>query len=522
MIRLKYLVTLCLLLCFAPGLSAQTESNSGLFEDASALLEEGNALDAAALYRRILEGSSDREQRARALLFLSTLYSRNLNLPDTAVACLEQIETTYPDTSVVSDARFALGVVTYRSGRFRQAVTHFERFIKLYPDHMRSSSARAWLREAEELAGEKPTGSPQNKAMDQLPDTVRVLIRNDAAKVLLGKAGEPIAVLRDGVPLFEGDGPVAVTLKNKELILNGVVAGSRPLTVRPQGTRPRVDGQAYRGKVTLWPDAKGVSVVNTLGIEPYLYGVLPKEMSPLWPEEALKAQAVASRTYTYNILLSQQDHPRFDLEASTAFQVYGGADAEAPETTRPVDLTRGSYLAFQGLPIIACFHANSGGMTESADAVWGAALPYLKGVKDSFSRLTPDACWKKEMRVDTMVKRLWNKGYRPGGIISMETAEPSPSGRIGRVILNTSRGRLELTGNEFRLAMGPTEIKSSRFSATRKGNRYLFEGCGYGHGVGMSQWGARKMATSGFTYDTILHHYYKNVSLVTIDKGRLR
>ena len=522
MSRLKYVVTLCLLLCFASGLSAETEHHSGLFEEASVLLEEGNALEAASLYRRILESSFDREARARALLFLSSLYSHNLNLPDTAVACLKQVETTYPETSVVLDARFALGVVTYRYGRFNEAVTHFTRFIQLYPDHMRSSSARAWLREAEALAGTEQPGSQQNKAMDQLPDRVRVLIRNDAPQVVLGKAGEPIAVLRDGTPLFEGKGPVTVTAKKGELLINGVTSGALPLSMRSQGKKPRVDGHAYRGEVALWPGDTGVSVVNTLAVEPYLYGVLPKEMSPLWPEEALKAQAIASRTYTYHTLLSRKDHARFDLEASTAFQVYGGADAETPETTRPVDLTRGSYLAFQGLPIIACFHANSGGETESADAVWGAALPYLQRVKDSFSRLTPDACWKGELGVDTMVKRLWEKGYRSGGIISIETEEPSPSGRIGRVIINTSRGRLELTGNEFRLAMGPTIIKSARFTATRKGKRYLFEGCGYGHGVGMSQWGARKMAASGFTFDTILHHYYKNVSLVTIDKGGLR
>lgn len=522
MSRLKHLVTLCLLLCFAPGLSAETESHSGLFEDAAVLLEQGNALEAASLYRRILESSSHRETRARALLFLSSLYSHNLNLPDTAVACLKQIETTYPDTSVVTDARFSLGVVSYRNGRFSQAVTYFKRFIELYPDHMRSSSARAWQREAEALAGKEQPGIPQNRAMDHLPDRVRVLIRNDTPKVVLGKAGQPIAVLRDGVPLFEGEGPVTVTSKKGELLINGVTSGALPLSVRTRGKKIRVDGQAYRGEVALWPGDTGVSVVNTLTVELYLYGVLPKEMSPLWPEESLKAQAIASRTYTYNTLLNRKNRSRFDLEATTAFQVYGGADAETPETTRPVDLTRGSYLAFQGLPIIACFHANSGGETESADAVWGAALPYLQGVKDSFSRLTPDACWKGELDVSTMVKRLWEKGYRPGGIISIETTEPSPSGRIGRVIINTSRGRLELTGNEFRLAMGPTIIKSARFTATRKGKRYLFEGCGYGHGVGMSQWGARKMATSGFTYDTILHHYYKNVSLITLDKGRLR
>jgi len=522
MIRLKTLATLCLLLCVAPALIAAPEPRNDLFEEASALLEQGNPLESAALYRRILEGSTDREQRARALLFLSMVYGHSLNLPDTAVACLEQIETTYPDTSVIIDARFALGAVAYSNGRFTEAVTRFKRFIEFYPDHMRSSSARAWLREAETLAGQGQQAEVQDKAMDQLPEKVRVLLRNHVDKVVLGKAGEAMAVLRDGEPLFEGTGPVTVTPGQDGLVINGVVAGNGTLSVRPGTHRPQVDGHAYRGEVTLWPEEEGVSVVNTLPVETYLYGVLPKEMSPLWPEEALKAQAVASRSYTYHTLLNQTDHPRFDLEASTAFQVYGGADAETPKTTAPVDLTRGRYLAFQGLPIIACFHANSGGMTESADTVWGAALPYLQGVKDSFSRLAPDACWKGKLDADTMVKRLWEKGYRPGGIISIETAEPSPSGRNGRVIISTSRGRLDLTGNEFRLAIGPEVVKSARFSVTRKKRHFLFEGCGYGHGVGMSQWGARKMAASGFTYDTILHHYYKNVTLVTIDKEGVR
>lgn len=518
MSRLKTLATLCLLLCVTPALYAAPAARADLFAQGQTLLEQGDPLEAAALYRRILEGNTDRELRARALLFLAVVYNRSLNLPDTAMACLKQIETTYPDTAVCIDARFALGTVAYRSGLFSQAVTHFTRFIELYPEHMRSSSARAWLREAKAQTGQGREPRLQDKAMDRLPETVRVLIRNKADKVILGKAGEPLAILRGDEPLFDGEGPVTLTPGKDGLVINGVVAGHGPLSVSPRGHRPRVDGHTYRGEVTLWPDEGSISVTNTLPVEAYLYGVLPKEMSPLWPEEALKAQAIAARTYTYHTLLSRADHPRFDLEATTAFQAYGGADVETPETTRPVDQTRGRYLAFQGLPIIACFHANSGGMTESADAVWGAALPYLQGIKDSFSRLVPDACWKQELTAGTMVKRLWEKGYRPGGIISLEPTDPTPSGRNGRVIIHTSRGRLDLSGNEFRLAMGPKEIKSARFTVTRKGKKYLFEGCGYGHGVGMSQWGARKMAASGFTYDTILHHYYKNVALVTIDK----
>lgn len=518
MIRLKYLLSLCLLLCLAPGLSADTDTGSGLFGEASALLAKGNPLEAASRYRHMLESSPDREQRAKALLFLATLYSHDLNLPDNAVACLKEIETSYPDTSAATDARFALGVVTYRSGRFREAITYFERFIARHPDHMRSSSARTWLAEAEEIVGEGRLPEVPGKAMAQLPDRVRVLIRKGVTKVLLGKADEPIAILRDGATLFEGRGPVTVTAGKGGLCLNGGVAGNKPLTVAAGETLPRVDGRAYRGALTLWPEGKTIQVVNTLDVESYLYGVLPREMSPRWPEEALKAQAVASRTYTYHNLLGRMAHPRFDMESTTAFQVYGGADAETPSTTRPVDLTRGLYLAFQGLPIVACFHANSGGVTESADAVWGASLPYLQGVTDSFSQLAPETCWKAELEGDTMAKRLVEKGHRPGRILSLETANPTASGRNGRVIIATSRGPIELSGNAFRLTMGPSIIKSARFTTTQKGTRFFFEGCGYGHGVGMSQWGAQKMAASGFTYDTILHHYYKDVSLVAIDK----
>ena len=517
MIRLRHLVILTLLLCFTPVLHAETDTHIDLFNDASALLDQGKPLEAAALYRRILEASSDGEQRARALLFLSTLYSRSLNLPDTAMACLEQIETTYADTSVITDARFALGVVAYRNGQFTKAVTYFTRFVELYPDHMRSSSARAWLRGAAALADTQKPLDKKNRAMDQLPDTLRVLIQNESPSVVLGKSKANISLLRKKKALFDGKGPVTVTLKGGELVINGVASGTSPLTMQGKSNLLTVNGKAYRGAITLWPGEKGVCVVNTLAVEPYLYGVLPKEMSELWPEEALKAQAVASRTYTYHTLLNRKDHPRFDLEATTAFQVYGGADVETPETTRAVDLTQKSYLAFQGLPIIACFHANSGGMTESADAVWGAALPYLQRVKDSFSSLAPEVCWESTIKVDVIVKKLWKKGYKPGGIISLSTTEPTPSGRVGRVIIKTTRGQLDLTGNEFRLTVGPTVVKSTLFTATRKGRSFLFKGCGYGHGVGMSQWGARKMAASGFTFDTILHHYYKNIALVTID-----
>ena len=180
--------------------------------------------------------------------------------------------------------------------------------------------------------------------------------------------------------------PVTVTLSGTDLALNGT-AGKGNLRVRSLGKDGVIkitDGYTYRGDLELMksPGRWGITVVNVLSVEQYLYGVVGKEMSPSWSEEALKAQAVAARTYAiaHKRRFSQRG---FDLTDDTSSQVYAGVGGESPTVIKAVNATKGEILTYQGKPIDAFFFSTAGGWTENSENVWGTYIPYLRGVSDT-------------------------------------------------------------------------------------------------------------------------------------------
>ena len=280
-----------------------------------------------------------------------------------------------------------------------------------------------------------------------------------------------------------------------------------------------LNGKPYRGKLIIQRNAEGkMDVINVVGLEAYLYGVVPKEMSREWSLEALKAQAVVSRTYT--IYQRERNGNRdYDLCATITSQVYGGKEAESERTNRAVDETRGMVLFYNGQLILPYFHANSGGITEDAQYVWAVKLPYLKGVRDDYSMNVPNYLWKLSLPLDEIRKALNEKGFNIGQIERLMPVKVSPSGRVEKIKLSHSGGETIISGNEFRLKIGPTLIRSTLFSVTCDNREVHFEGKGYGHGVGMSQWGAYAMAREGYSYRDILGYYYREVTIQVQSSG---
>ncbi|MDI6776170.1 MAG: SpoIID/LytB domain-containing protein [Syntrophales bacterium] len=274
-----------------------------------------------------------------------------------------------------------------------------------------------------------------------------------------------------------------------------------------------LNGKPYRGKVIIQRSAGGkMDMINVVGLEAYLYGVVPKEMSREWPLEALKAQAVVSRTYT--IYRKERSGNRsYDLCATITSQVYGGKEVESEKSNRAVDETRGIVLLYNGQLVLPYFHANSGGITEDAEYVWTEKLPYLKGFRDDYSMNAPNSLWKLSLSLDEIRKVLNEKGIGVGQIAKLMPVEISPSGRVGKIKVSHSGGETIINGNEFRLKIGPTLIRSTLFSVTCDNREVHFEGKGYGHGVGMSQWGAYAMAREGYSYRDILRYYYQGVEI---------
>jgi stage II sporulation protein D len=258
-----------------------------------------------------------------------------------------------------------------------------------------------------------------------------------------------------------------------------------------------------------------MTVINELPLEEYLYGVIKMEVDPRWPSETLKAQAVAARTlalYSLNRFAAEG----YDVRATTDSQVYGGIQAEDPRATTAVEETRGLVITYRGTPILSVYHSDSGGHTESSEYVWGGSYAYLRGVADPYAAATPGREWISRIEAPVLEERLRRAGKSVSGITAIEATAFSPSGRVLSVVLRTTRGRVDLKATEIRAALGPEALRSTLFTVHLLPGEVPvveFVGRGSGHGVGMSQWGARGQGLQGRTFQEILRYYYTDVTV---------
>lgn len=270
----------------------------------------------------------------------------------------------------------------------------------------------------------------------------------------------------------------------------------------------------YRGELELRLLDGQIVAVNAVPLEEYLYGVVPAEMPANWPLESLKAQAVAARSYAV-ANRGRFGSRGYDLKPTVASQVYKGATAETALSNSAVNATRGQVVTYNGQVIQAYFHASAGGYTESADAVWGESLPYLRPVPD-FDQQAPRYTWQRTFSEDEIQTSLARNGHDVGDVLHIEPLARAFSGRVTKVRVTGSRGTRELAGEEFRHAIG---LYSTLWNvlglpqAAASPKSFAFAGRGHGHGLGMSQWGAKGLAEKGYPYAQILLHYYPSAQL---------
>jgi len=242
--------------------------------------------------------------------------------------------------------------------------------------------------------------------------------------------------------------------------------------------------------------------------------VLYHEVSHHWPMEALKAQAVAARTYAlYSI--NPAGKP-YDVTNDIYSQVYGGKSSERYRTDLAVEHTRGQVLTYNGRLIPAYFHATCGGMTEDAHELWNVDdIPPLRGVPCSFCQNSPHMHWKKNFRLKNIQDALNLHGYKVGSIKEISIVDKDRSERINHLKITQKNGQdLVIRGKDFRDLMGPNVIMSNNYEITMRGYYVDLAGKGWGHGVGMCQWGALGMARQQFNYKQILAYYYPQAALL--------
>lgn len=295
--------------------------------------------------------------------------------------------------------------------------------------------------------------------------------------------------------------------------LRGEVLIIRPSDKSDEGLA--LDGRRYRGALELRHRGAGLTAVNIVPVDDYLLSVVPEEMPTDWPAEALKAQSVAARSFA---LKSRGRHAAegYDLCTTTHCQLYKGIASEKTASTAAVRATRGEVLTYGGQPIEALFHTDSGGLTESSEDVWGSHVPYLRAVRDTPLGTMP---WSKTVSTANLEQKLAAKGYAIGRLRAIELSplaigraakDRTASGRVKAMTVTGTKGSVTLSGTAWRSLLG---LKSTLFDAKLTKDSVTFTGFGAGHGLGISQWGAERLAETGKSYADILHHYYTGVTL---------
>jgi stage II sporulation protein D len=298
------------------------------------------------------------------------------------------------------------------------------------------------------------------------------------------------------------------------------VDGRTAVGFRLTSERPlRLNGREYASSLEIVRNGAGLAIINELPMEEYLAGVLRAETGERWPAEALRAQAIVARTYAAYQRAISAGKP-YHIVASTAHQLFAGRVSPASPAWNAVQDTVGQVLRWEGELFPAFYHSESGGYTEDPRTVFAARnIPALKPVVCPFSTGSPHYYWSLDVRLGELTDVLRKGGVDVGLVTAIEVTERTPSLRASVVTLRGARGAVRLRGNELRRIVGFETLKSTLFAVAVDGEAAHFAGRGYGHGVGLCQWGAKGMAEQGHTARKILEFYYPGATLGFLDGG---
>jgi stage II sporulation protein D len=476
------------------------------FERAQKLSDYGDYKGAGRIYDNLLQKS----YAAKQLEYARSLYAKGDY--DQALVIYQKLLESYPDSEWVDDAYFGLGMLYYDLGKYDEAV---DTFNKIRDGRFKSNFSR----QAEDMVQKSLL------ATYELPNAIRVLILPEASKVKIeARQGFKIIDLTNGATILFVSLEKSLSFRKTQegIKIKGKKVNSFvtvPVKIIPLKEEDflKINGIEYRGYVVLRRNRAGaLQVINEVNVDDYLYGVLPHEISGGWPPASLEAQAVASRT----LALYRQKRNRaanYDLDITVFSQVYRGREDEDERTNRAVNETRGKVLISNNRIINSIFHATCGGHTEDAANVWiGAGQPYLKGISCNYCQEAPHYEWERRIKEKELREILKEKGLDLNKIKEIQITKESPTGRAIEIDLRQRRTTQPLAANNFRLFLGPELLRSTFFTISKEKKEFIFTGHGWGHGVGMCQWGAKGMAEKGKSFQEILEYYYPGAK---IEKG---
>lgn len=343
--------------------------------------------------------------------------------------------------------------------------------------------------------------------------TVRVLLA-DTKQADIKHSGTIHIYTQDQSKKFKvsQSGTVRAQVTGNGKVQVGTLSAAQPIIIEPvSGATLTYQTNVYSGKFFIIPNGQLFQLVEQVDLEEYLYGVLPYEMSHTWPTEALKAQAVAARTYTLKTLEGVKTK-NFDLYSDVRSQMYKGGGKQYASVKKAVDGTRGETLTYQGKLILTYYHANCGGGTDDVKS-WNpgsASIKPLSGAKCGYDSHSANYSWTQKVPLSKVGAYAKSIGLS-GKLKNIKITRRTPTGRATNLDIHTAKGTKNVPCGKFRTATGIKSCKLNKISVG--GKEVTFKGKGYGHGVGMCQDGANGMAKTGKTYKQILKNYYPGAEL---------
>jgi len=277
----------------------------------------------------------------------------------------------------------------------------------------------------------------------------------------------------------------------------------------------KIDKSKYRGKLILVPEITDrFTVLEEIGIEEYLPGVIEGEMPTLWQDDAIQAQVIAARTYAiYKKKI--KDNALYHIDKLDL--AYNGSYSHQPKTKEIVDKSRGTVMVYNWELFPGYFHSTCGGHTEDINLVFNLrSIPPLSGVDCGYCNKSKYYNWRTDLKKNEIERKLVNSKFSVKKINNIVTEKTGPGGHSSIIKIEHSGGTKRVNANEFRLIVGPNHLRSTAFKVKNNGNSLIFNGNGWGHGVGLCQYGTQGMANSGFKWYDILKHYYPEIDLVKI------
>lgn len=348
------------------------------------------------------------------------------------------------------------------------------------------------------------------------------LLRDQFRTVLSSEGGLTVRPpnVSSGSPYVEPDVTTVLDVRPNAggLLLAGAIQAGRVIVVGAADPRYplAIDGTVYRGAAIVQTASDGsIDVINVVDLERYLDGVVGSEMDPSWPQAALQAQAIVARTYAV-AHLGTREWLGYDLRAGEQDQAYKGVVAETPTVVSAVTTTRGKILV-AGADVVHAYYSSCDGGYTSSGAALADPEPYLVAQQDPYCTTSPDDGWRASVDAQTFASALRAGFADIGAIVSVAVASRDASGRALSVAISGSKDSRVIPATTFRALAGNHVVRSTRIdSISVRGGVIRVAGEGFGHGVGMAQWGARGMAEAGKTADEILEFYYHGAQFASI------